>query len=193
MPHPRGIAMSQQRIAPGLLIAMPQLGDPNFYRSVVLMVEHGSEGSLGLVVNRPSDLLVSEVVSSLGVDWSGDPGAVVWNGGPVQPRSGWLLHGPAEITDEEGALYLCDDIMLSTSPEQLRAVAGAPPPHVRFLLGYAGWASSQLELELAEGAWLLAEASSELVFRTPSEAMWHAAIRSLGVDPGTLFPAGGVH
>jgi putative transcriptional regulator len=186
--------VTERSVAPGFLIAMPQLPDPNFERSVVLMIEHGPSGSLGLVVNRPSELRLAEVIETLGFEWSGDPEAVIWNGGPVTPRSGWLLHEPIpEVEDGEGLIEVTHGIYLSTSAEHLRSVAAAPPARLRFLLGYAGWGAAQLESELASGSWLLAPATSQLLFDTPPELMWQAAIRSLGIDPGRLVPAQGVH
>jgi putative transcriptional regulator len=183
---------SDRGIAPGLLIAMPQLPDPNFERSVVLMVEHGPQGSLGLIVNRPTDILVADVTQALDVRWGGGED-VVWSGGPVQPRTGWLLHSPATPSAGDAPIEVTEGIRLSTSPDQLRAVAESPPARVRFLMGYSGWDSEQLEEELAAGAWLLAEATPDLVFDTPYERMWEAAIRSLGIDPSSLAHASGVH
>ena len=72
-------------------------------------------------------------------------------------------------------------------------LAARPPVRLRFLLGYAGWGALQLEHELAEGAWLLAPATAELVFATPAEDLWEVAIQSLGIDPSSLVPATGVH
>jgi putative transcriptional regulator len=185
--------MDSSPIAPGLLLAMPQLVDPNFARSVVLMVEHTEEHSFGLVVNRPTPFRVAEVLSPMGIRWSGDPDAVVWFGGPVMPRSGWLLYAaePGEV--REGSIEVFPGLALSTSPEDLRAIAGAPPAHLRFLLGYAGWGAGQLEGELTQGAWLTADASRSLVLETDAERIWETALRSIGVDPGNLFAAPGVH
>ncbi len=185
--------MSERSIAPGLLLAMPQLPDPNFSRSVVLMVDHNPEGSWGMVLNRPSELPIREVLDQLEVDWRGDPDAVVWQGGPVEPLRGCLLHEPlAEGIDPEPRLIV-EGIALSTAPNQLEVLAARPPVRLRFLLGYAGWGALQLEHELAEGSWLLAPASAELVFATPAADLWEAAIQSLGIDPSSLVPATGVH
>jgi putative transcriptional regulator len=184
----------EHQIAGGLLIAMPQLvTDPNFARSVVLMIEHTDEGSLGLVVNRPLELSLGDVMRTLDLEWEGDPEDPVYSGGPVQPQSGWVLHEPVELPVEQPSLSVSSGIQLSTSPEQLRELAAAPPDRVRFLLGYAGWAPGQLEGELAAGAWLLAPSSAQLVFETPAESIWETAIRSLGIEPATLIPGGGVH
>jgi len=185
--------MKSRGIAPGLLLAMPQLRDPNFDHAVVLMIEHTENGSFGLIVNRQTELSVTEVMSTLGVTWTGDPGACVWIGGPVMPRTGWLLHEPSQIEQSEGSVPVTPEIILSTSPEPLRALAASPPRNVRFLMGYSGWGSSQLERELAMSSWILAEASPQLVFETPAEEMWETAMRSLGIDPASLIPADGIH
>ncbi len=185
--------MTTRGIAPGLLLAMPQLQDPNFARAVVLMVEHTDQGSFGLIVNRPTSIQVAEVMRSLDVVWTGQPEAMVWYGGPVMPGTGWLLHAPTPEPAEEGGLTVAPGILLSTSPEQLRELAAHPPEHLRFLMGYSGWGSAQLESELATSSWLSAEATPELVFGTAPEEMWEAATRSLGIDPSTLVPAAGVH
>ena len=185
--------MSQQSIAPGLLLAMPQLADPNFYRAVVLMIEHTEKGSMGVVVNRPMGTTIAEVMRQLEIGWNGDPEALVFFGGPVEPRSGWLLHDPAGSSEPEGTLQLAPGLAVSTSPDLLSELAGHPLERMRLLLGYAGWGAGQLERELAEGAWVLAEASAELVFATPHEEMWEAALHQLHIDPTSLFPASGIH
>jgi len=183
--------MDERNVAPGLLLAMPQLPDPNFQRSVVLMVEHHESGSFGLVVNRPTDVAVAEVLADLEIGWHGDSEAVVWSGGPVEPQRGCVLHPPVPGADAEHAIV--PGIALSTTPEQLRELAQDPPDHLRFLLGYAGWGPAQLEREMTEGSWLMAPASPKLVLETPFELMWEAAIESLGIDPATLVPATGIH
>ncbi len=185
--------MSIREIAPGLLLAMPQLEDPNFERSVVLMVEHTEHGSFGLILNRPTTIPVSEVMASLEVEWTGDPEANVWTGGPVMPGTGWLLHEPSGAISGEGTVKLTEQIVLSTSPERLRMIAATPPDRVRFLMGYSGWGAAQLEHELAAGSWILAEVTPELVFATPAEEMWAAAIHSLGIDPASLVQTHGIH
>ncbi len=185
--------MTTRGIAPGLLLAMPQLRDPNFERAVVLMVEHTDHGSFGLILNRPTSLRIAEVMSSLDVAWTGNPDAVVWYGGPVMPGTGWLLHPPSTDPADGGVITVGPGIELSTSPEQLRALAAQPPAGMRFLMGYSGWGSAQLEGELVTSSWLTADATPELVFGTPPEQMWDAATRSLGIDPTTLVPAAGVH
>jgi putative transcriptional regulator len=182
-------------LAPGLLLAMPQLADPNFSRAVVLMIEHSEQGSFGLVINHPSPIRATELLDSLEMAWRGEDSAVVWAGGPVAPSTGWVLHEPVGIArpGETGTIEITSTISLSTSPDRLRAIANEPPRNVRLLLGYAGWGPGQLAQEMARGAWLHTAADARLVFETPAEQMWDAALRSLGINPKTLFTGGGVN
>lgn len=185
---------SEGTLAPGLLVAMPQLPDPNFYRSVCLMIEHNDRGSFGLVVNRPTELAIEEVLGQFKLRWRGDPAAVVWQGGPVEPQLGSVLHAPrAGASEVTPSLEVVPGIQLSTLPDQLRELAERPPAHLRFLLGYAGWGPGQLESEMAYGSWLVAPATPRLVFEIPAEGIWEAAIQSLGIDPVTLIPGEGIH
>ncbi|HTM19415.1 MAG TPA: YqgE/AlgH family protein [Kofleriaceae bacterium] len=188
------------RLAPGLLLAMPHLQDPNFTRAVVLMIEHNDEGSFGLIVNQPSTMDAATLLGAMDIEWNGDGGAVVWSGGPVMPTSGWVLHGPSRAVAaavrslaEGSTIEVVPGVALSTSPDNLRAIASDPPDQVRLLLGYSGWGPGQLASEMARGAWLVADASPDLVFDTPAEDMWASAVRSLGIDPEAIVQSRGIH
>src|SRR5438552_795192 len=107
---------------------MPQLSDPNFERSVVLMIEHGTNGSFGLVINHPSPIKATELLESLDMKWLGEDSAVVWAGGPVSPSTGWVLHEPVGVAQPgQGTIAITSSISLSTSPDRLRAIASSPP------------------------------------------------------------------
>jgi putative transcriptional regulator len=116
---------------------MPQLADPNFSRAVVLMIEHGDQGSFGLVINHPSPIKASELLDSLEMHWRGEDSAVVWAGGPVSPSTGWVLHEPVGVATPgaSGTIEITSTISLSTSPDRLRAIANHPPRNLRLLLG----------------------------------------------------------
>jgi putative transcriptional regulator len=177
-----------------LLLAMPQLADPNFSRSVVLMIEHGENGSFGLVINHPSPIRATELLDSLEMSWQGDDTAVVWAGGPVSPSTGWVLHEPIGIAQPgAGTIAITSSISLSTSPERLRLLANQPPRNIRLLLGYSGWGPGQLATEMARGAWLHTSADAHLVFDTPPDEIWDTAMRALGVNPRDLFTSRGVN
>jgi putative transcriptional regulator len=180
-----------------LLVAMPQLDDPNFKRSVVLLVHHGSGGSFGIVLNRALDLTIGELMQNSGIEWPAGVGSVGW-GGPVQPERGWVVFtddGPAtgDGDGQEDVATLEQGLRVTGSLEMLRSVASHPPAEVRLFLGYAGWGAEQLEGELAEGAWLLAPLRREVVFETAAGDMWEHVVRGLGIDPSALVPARGIH
>jgi putative transcriptional regulator len=165
-------------LAPGLLIAMPQLADPNFARAVVLMIEHSDQGSFGLVINQPSPILAGELLENLSIPWRGDADTVVWSGGPVSPTTGWVLHEPQPgMDDGNGTTRIAPGIDLSTSPERLRALAGRPPARLRLLLGYSGWGPGQLEHELTAGGWLVLDLATEDPFSSDPSQLWHDVLR----------------
>lgn len=198
------MARDELSLAPGLLLSMPQMLDPNFTRAVVLMVEHNEDGSFGLILNQQSDMSVGSLLQVLELEWKGDEEAMVWTGGPVMPTSGWVLHEPCEVVgpgapdlqtglEEGGTVDIAPGLSLSTSPAKLQAIAAEPPGRVRFLLGYAGWGPGQLAEEMTRGSWLHADVDSELIFETPADDMWETALRSLGVDPDTIVQGRGIH
>jgi putative transcriptional regulator len=176
------------RLAPTLLLAMPQLRDPNFARSVVLLCDHGAEGALGFVVNRPTDLRAADAVA-LDPPPRGHSSLTLWAGGPVEPRRGFLLLG--DDPGVEDSQRISDGLHLTASVAVLRQLLESEPDQLagrrcRLLLGYAGWGPGQLDAELAASAWLNAPPDPELVFDTPPAEMWERAIRRLGVDPMAL-------
>lgn len=177
-------------LAPSLLVAMPQLQDPNFSKAVVLLCEHREEGAMGLVLNRCTDTLASAIVQLEAMP-EGDSGLPVWIGGPVDPARGWLL-----LAENLGdGIEVSPGLYLSASRELLRKVLGDRDlaSRCRFLVGYAGWGPRQLDSELAASAWLTVSVDKTLLFDTPSDEMWEVAIRRLGVDPKALALGPGVH
>lgn len=167
------------------LIAMPDLLDPNFHRTVVLVVEHDDEeGTVGLVINRPTEVAAREFCASLDIEWTGESEAVVHAGGPVQPTMGWILLGTSESTVDSG--FVADGIWASTSRRTLEWIAAQKVMDRRVFGGYAGWAPGQLADELRAGAWLTCPAIPELVFHAPPDDVWGRALRSMGVDPAAL-------
>src|SRR5215813_2977158 len=170
--------MGEDSLAPTLLLAMPQMQDPNFSRSVVLLCKHQREGAMGLVVNRRTETLASSLVT-LDPPLQRDSGLEVWVGGPVEPQRGWLLLGSDPGTEE--SVTVSEGLYLSASSEVLRRLIEgdqAVGREGRFFLGYAGWGGGQLESELAASAWLTVGASKELIFATSPDRMWETAIRS---------------
>jgi putative transcriptional regulator len=194
--------MSSSSLAPALLLSMPQLVDPNFNRTVVLLCQHSDRGAFGLVVNRPlktSGTVVVEVRADAGVAEprtvrSSEAELQMWVGGPVEPQRSWILVADDEDAAEEARVRIADGLYLSTSPELLQRLMGPEPPaRTRFIVGYSGWGPGQLDAEIQESAWLISDVDRELIFNTPAERLWEAAIRRIGADPATLQISRGVH
>jgi putative transcriptional regulator len=177
--------------APTFLIAVPQLGDPNFQRSVVFVLEHGDHGSMGLVINRSSDLSMTAFCQAQGLAYRGDGTQSVYIGGPVQTDRAFLLHSPGPIGPETESIL--DGVRLSYSIETLKMLVEKPPRDVRVYMGYSGWGPGQLATEITEGAWLLGPPAPDLVFNTPPANVWDASLRRMGIEPAQLMHSGSVH
>ena len=183
---------SSTPLAGSLLIAMPNLMDPNFWRTVVLLGVHNEqEGAFGLVINRPLDVGLEDVLREIGEEAGGTSYPPVLSGGPVEPSSGFVLFdGPETVGDSE-MLPIASDIAVSgTTQTLIRLSRGVPGVRYNLVLGYSGWAPGQLEREIEENSWLVAPANHELIFELPFEQRWTASLRSIGVDPGTLVDTG---
>lgn len=172
---------------------MPQLRDPNFRRTVVLVVHHDEEGTFGVVLNRATEVSAVGLCASLELDWRGEPEQGIGWGGPVQPHTGWLVFDALPGYVSQDVKQVGEGICFAGSLEVLRYVAGHPPDKLRMLLGYAGWGPGQLEMELAEGAWLVAPVSDEVIFEVDVSVMWDHVLRTLGIEPATLIATRGIH
>ena len=183
---------------------MPQLTDQNFNRTVILLCKHSDDkGAFGLVVNRPlvtSGPVVVEVRAETDpVDRrttaTSDGELQVWVGGPVEPLRSWILVGhDDDAVEESRGTRIVDGLYLSTSPDLLHRLLGPePPPRTRLIVGYSGWGPGQLDAELQSSVWLISDIDRDLIFGTPPDRMWDAAIRRLGADPSTLQVSRGVH
>lgn len=173
---------------PVLLMAMPQVLDPFFHRSVVLLLHHEDEGSFGFIVNRPTGIKVSEILKGMDVGWSGYAEAVAYFGGPVQPQLGTVLFAPVlpDGDAEDTATEVVPGVALTQHIGDLSRLAEAPPDRFRLLLGYAGWGEGQLMEEILRNDWLTAPVSGDLIFAPDADRVWDAALRSAGIDPAAL-------
>jgi putative transcriptional regulator len=174
------------------LIAMPNLTDTFFYRSVVYICEHDDEGAMGLIVNRPTQVMLSELLEHLKIS---NPSAMpastpVLFGGPVEKGQGMVIHDSAKPW--KSSLTLADNIYLTTSTDILEKLGTEQgPEHSIVTLGYAGWEAGQLEQEIAENSWLTVPATDSLLFETPAEQRWQAAAELLGVDINLMTASAG--
>lgn len=187
-----GPARDSSSVAPSFLLSMPQLDDPNFRRTVVLLCQHSRDGAWGLVLNRPTGTPAAEAVR-LDPPVETDSALELWVGGPVEPERGCILLGD-DPKDEE-AVQVCDGLFISGSAALLRRLLESRQalPRTRLLMGYAGWGPGQLDDELRASAWLIGDVETDLIFDVGADQMWETAIRRLGADPGALQMSFGVH
>jgi putative transcriptional regulator len=165
------------------LIAMPALQDPNFHRTVTYLCAHNDEGAMGIVINRPLELNLGDVLDHMSIEVVNPivNRMKVLHGGPVQRERGFVIHEPAGEWD--AVLQVSDAIAVATSRDILTAVArGNGPPRAVVALGYAGWGAGQLEREVQENAWLSGPADSAIIFDLPYDERYEGAAKLLGVD-----------
>ncbi|MFQ5571501.1 MAG: YqgE/AlgH family protein [Rhodothermales bacterium] len=168
-----------------LLVAPPMLRDPNFWRTVVLLCEHGPDGSFGLILNRPLSLELSEVINDLqGND-------LISLGGPVQQNTLHFLHRHGDLVTE--AIPILDGVHWGGDFEAIKVLVqteSATPRDLRFFLGYAGWSAGQLDDEVEQGGWFLTRADDVLIFSEQPDTLWRAVLRRMGGEYALLanFP-----
>lgn len=184
-----------------LLIAMPNMMDPRFHRSVLFVCAHDPNGAMALMLNQPSyGMDIYDLFEQLDIkkttlsdrtpnteDDEDDPlsEVAVLNGGPVETGRGFVLHGP-DFQQKETVL-INDQFSVTATVDILQAIAKGEGPHdFSLMLGYAGWQAGQLEREMLDNTWLTVPATPELVFHTPSADQWDVAISTLGIHPAQL-------
>jgi putative transcriptional regulator len=185
-------ALSRVDLTHHFLIAMPNMADPYFARSLTFICEHNDQGALGLVVNRPIDMTLAALFERLTLDGSAPRlrDTPVYFGGPVQTDRGFVLHMP--VGRWSSTLSVRDRIGLTTSRDILESVShGRGPDRMMVSLGYSGWAAGQLEHELAQNAWLTVEAEDKIIFDVPPEERLPAAMERLGVSYASLSDEAG--
>jgi putative transcriptional regulator len=169
-------------LANNLLVAMPSLADGNFAQSVTLICEHSDKGALGIVLNKPLDMKLGDVLAQMKLDATQPTTAAqpVLRGGPVHTDRGFVLHRPGGEWDSTHKIS--DFIQVTTSRDVLAAIARGEGPRDAFVaLGYAGWEPGQLEREILDNSWLSVPMNEQLVFEVPFEHRWQAAWQLLGV------------
>lgn len=179
--------MSQDFLTNHFLVAMPSLEDPNFRESVTLICEHNAQGALGIMINRPMNVVLDDILKQLALTAQDlTTGTTpVHMGGPVQPERGFVIHEPQG--EWESTLKVGDSLGVTTSRDVLAALAAGSGPKRTFVaLGYAGWSAGQLDEEIKSNSWLSMPADAGIIFETPVEQRWQAAARLLGVDLSLL-------
>lgn len=173
------------------LMAMPGMVGGNLAGTVIYICEHTPKGALGLVINRPTDLMLGSLLEKIDLKLEIVPrhDTPVYFGGPVQTDRGFVLHAPA---GEYSSSIKFEGMALTTSRDVLEEVAeGRGPEKMLVTLGYAGWGAGQLENELAQNAWLSVGADKEIIFGMPPDERYAAALKLLGIDPVMLTGVAG--
>lgn len=174
-----------------ILLAMPTMGDPRFHRAVILMCAHDENGAMGLVINHVlPGIDLPQLLEQLNIH--PEPGQLgkvpdipVMSGGPVENARGFILH--TKDFQQKDTVTVNDQIAVTGTIDALRAVAmGEGPERMIFVLGYAGWTEGQLDMEIQQNTWLVADADPELIFAVSAEEKWNYAIKKMGIDLAML-------
>lgn len=165
---------------------------PFFNHTLVLLIEHGDEGSFGFVVNRETDLGITDVFDEVGVSGAAASSVdvPVLLGGPVSPESGWIVYDAEGVPQPSSGKTIAVDgrIACSASLELLERMArGDGPETCAMVLGYSGWGAGQLESEMKQGSWIPVDLDYSIIFETPVDERWQAALAKLGIDPGHVI------
>lgn len=159
------------------LIATPELETGVFFRAVVLVCEHNTNGSFGLVINKPLDLELPEEIVNLSN--LSNPHISIRAGGPVQTNQMMLLHNSDTIPQQ--TLKICDQVFLGGDLQFLQEVlSDENGPHIHLCFGYAGWGAGQLEREFLDGSWFIWPASNRYIFEIPPDKLWPTILREMG-------------
>ena len=178
---------AEQYLTGQLLVAMPNMADPRFARTVIYMCAHNADGAMGLVVNKPMpSLTFADLLEQLDIEAAAEVAALrVQVGGPVETGRGFVLHTTDFV--REGTMMVDDHIALTATVDILRAIANGEGPDSHLLaLGYAGWGPGQLDSEIQANGWLHAPADDAILFDADLSTKWERAIAKLGVTPAML-------
>lgn len=175
--------MTKESFKNRFLIAMPTLNDPYFQQTVTLLFEHSEKGAMGLIINKPLDISVGEILQHLNIPLTNsvmDDNKVLL-GGPVASEQGFIIHThpelcPGDTIDEESR------ITVSASKEVLQSIVQQKPQNMVVCLGYSAWKEGQLEQEIADNAWMLSDVNLNVLFDMAFPLRWKASAKLVGVD-----------
>lgn len=177
--------------SPIFLIAMPQLLDPNFEKSVVLIFNHSPDGALGIVVNKTTEINTGDFAHLQNMDCHPDlENLPIIRGGPVEPDRCWVLHANDSLEEKQ---EIVPGLHLSGTTDSLKYLLQQGTKPLRIVVGYAGWAPGQLENEMAQGAWLTSPINKKYILETKPTYVWRDVLQDMGVDPSKLVMGGGIH
>lgn len=167
-----------------LLLAMPSLNDPNFFRAVIYLCEYNEKGAMGIVINKPMNISLGEILRHLKLEPTDakTDNYQVLRGGPLAQEQGFIIQRK-HMEDQEDNQNRQNEIFLSSSKQDLIALAhGEDLDDTLVSLGYAGWGAGQLEEEIANNSWIIVPMDFSIVFDIPFELRWRRAAATIGLD-----------
>lgn len=182
----------EKYLAGKILLAMPGMGDPRFYKAVIFLCAHDAGGAMGLVVNHVlPGIDMNQLLQQMKIAPPAEktvvpiPSAPVMCGGPVESARGFILHSADFIQPD--TVKVSNHFSVSGTVDALKTIAaGQRPQNMLFILGYAGWGAGQLDQEIIRNSWLVSDADPNLIFGSGTDEKWDRAVRCLGVDPAML-------
>ena len=182
--------MTMSTLRNQFLIAMPHLKDPNFEGTISYICDHGDEGAMAIIINRPLDIQLGEMLTQLDIVAT-DLAAPVYSGGPVQAERGFVLHSH-QGESWQSTMAVSADISVTTSKDILQAMAlGQGPEESLVALGYAGWGAGQLEEEISNNVWITCQADSLILFNTANNQKVVSALGRVGIDYNRIISSAG--
>lgn len=185
--------MDATSLAGKLLIAMPDMADTRFARSVIYVCAHSKDGGMGLIINKPQrQIRFADLLDQMDIPHAADtPAVAVHFGGPVETGRGFVLHS-GEYQSGLGTLQPQAGVGMTATLDILEDIAtGRGPAQAMLVLGYAGWGPGQLETEIRQNGWLTCDAEPDLIFDQSNDRKWTGALKLLGIDPVLLSSSAG--
>ena len=176
-----------------IIIAMPHMQDDRFKKSVILIFEHNNRGATGLVINKEIEKSTSsKIINNLNknIDLKINNQIPIYFGGPLSLEKGIVLHNSKALASD--SIKIADELFLSSHIDSIVKAQTIDKCNYKFMLGYAGWSSNQLNSEIENGDWIMQEAYSDFIFSNGSEQMWEQGISSLGVEISDISGQGGI-
>lgn len=178
-----------------MLVAMPNIGDDRFDKSVIYVCAHSADGAMGIIVNKPANgISLPSLLEQLGINHKDDyinipksaRDVAIQIGGPVESNRGFVLHS-TDYFSSTNTMPIDKEIGLTSTLDVLRAISrGRGPKQALLALGYAGWGPGQLDKEILSNGWLHCDADNELIFARDCDAKYDSALAKIGVDPALL-------
>lgn len=183
-----------------MLVAMPNIGDDRFDKSVIYVCSHSADGAMGIIVNKPANgISLPSLFEQLGIDHKDDyidtpkstRDVAIQIGGPVESNRGFVLHS-TDYFSSKNTMPIDKEIGLTSTLDVLRAISrGRGPKQALLALGYAGWGPGQLDKEILSNGWLHCDADNELIFARNCEVKYDLALAKIGIDPTLLSMTAG--